>query len=80
MINQILRKNSVQISSQVTLREYLKDKQLFNETLNMDKDRDGNISREELLKYMKSHNIQFDESKLKQDKIKLVDFLREYSN
>lgn len=80
MINQILRKNSVQISSQVTLRDYLKDKQLFNETLNMDKDRDGNISREELLKYMKSHNIQFDESKLKEDKIKLVDFLREYSN
>lgn len=53
MINQLLRKNSVQISSQVTLREYLKDKQLFNETLNIDKDRDGMISREELLKYMR---------------------------
>lgn len=46
----------------------------------MDKDRDGMISRQELLKYMKDHNIQFDESKLKQEKVKLVDFLREYSN
>ncbi len=46
----------------------------------MDKDRDGMISRQELLKYMKDHNIEFDESKLKQDKVKLVDFLREYSN
>ncbi len=80
MINQLLRKNSVQISSQVTLREYLKDKQLFNETLNIDKDRDGMISRQELLKYMKDRNIEFDESKLKQDRVKLADFLREYSN
>ena len=46
----------------------------------MDKDRDGMISRQELLKYMKDHNIEFDESKLKQEKVKLVDFLREYSN
>lgn len=60
MINQLLRKNSVQISSQVSLRDYLKDKQLFNETLNIDKDRDGMISRQELLRYMKEHNIEFD--------------------
>jgi Ca2+-binding EF-hand superfamily protein len=46
----------------------------------MDKDRDGNITKDELLKYMRSHNIQFDESKLKEDKIKLLDFLQEYKN
>jgi hypothetical protein len=80
MINQLLRKNSVQISSQVTLRDYLKDKQLFNEALNIDKDRDGMISRQELLKYIKDRNIEFDESKLKQERVKLADFLREYSN
>lgn len=80
MINQMLRKNSVQITSQVTLREYLKDKQLFNETLSIDQDRNGMISKEELLKYMKERNIAFDASKLKQDKIKLVDFLKEYAS
>ena len=45
MINQMLRKNSVQITTQVTLRDYLKSKELFNEALNIDKDRDGMISK-----------------------------------
>jgi hypothetical protein len=38
----------------------LKDKQLFAEALNIDKDRNGMITKEELLKFMRENNISFD--------------------
>lgn len=40
-INQLLKKNSVQIDTKVTLREYLKDKNMFNVTLDIDANGNG---------------------------------------
>ncbi len=45
MINQILRKNSVQIRNQVSLREFLKDKKILDVTLDIDQDNNGKISK-----------------------------------
>ena len=40
-INQLLKKNSVQIDTKVSLREYLKDKNMFNLTLDIDANGNG---------------------------------------
>lgn len=40
-INQMLKKNSVQIDTKVSLREYLKDKNMFNVTLDIDTNGNG---------------------------------------
>lgn len=40
-INQLLKKNSVQIDTKVSLREYLKDKNMFNVTLDIDANGNG---------------------------------------
>ena len=40
-INQLLKKNSVKIDKKVSLREYLKDKNMFNLTLDIDANGNG---------------------------------------
>jgi hypothetical protein len=57
MINKMLHKNSVQISNQMTLVDYMKGKDVIDVSLEIDKDKNGNISKKELLGYMEAHNI-----------------------
>ncbi len=57
MINQMLKQNSDQIINQVTLRDYLKGKIIFDVSLDIDRDKNGIITKQELIKYMKDHNI-----------------------
>lgn len=79
IINQMFRKNSVQINQQVSLRDYMKDKKAFDVSLEIDANRNGIISRQELLDYMNSHNVILNEKEIEGDEINLLDFLRKYA-
>ncbi len=78
MINQMLKKNSDQIINQVSLRDYLKDKKIFDVSLDIDTDKNGVITKQELIKYMKDHNIVVNENEIEGEKIELLQFLRKY--
>jgi hypothetical protein len=59
-INKLLALNSVQINTQISLEQYLENKDLLEVTLAIDSDNNGKISKKEFMNYMREHNVKVD--------------------
>lgn len=73
-----MKKNTVDLK-RMTLREFLKgrENELLTIALDIDKNNDGTISREELQSYLDSHGV---DAVIEEDRVNLMDFLKKYSS
>lgn len=77
-INQFMQNNTVNLK-RITLEDYLKGKedQLLTVALEIDRNNDGSITRQELQKYLDEHGI---EAHIDEEKVNLMEFLKKYSS
>lgn len=61
----------------VTLQEYLKDKDLFTVSLDIDRDNSGTITRKELLLYLEEKGLTTNE--VIEDKLSVMEFLKKHT-
>ena len=60
MINKLMNQNTNLIQQKQSLKEFLKGKDIIQISLDIDKSRNGKISKNELQEYFDEHNIEED--------------------
>ena len=61
----------------MSLKQYLKDKDLFTVSLEIDKDNSGTITKKQIQKYLEEKGLSTDE--ILEDKVSVMQFLKKHS-